>query len=368
MKLLFALPGLHQVRRGAEVAFESIAQEIALGGGHEVLLAGSGQVLEGRHYSFQHVDAVPRSHFEKWPKMPFLRSEFMYEDLSFALRLMLKSGLNDADLTMTCSYPYTNWALRRLRNMSGRIPHVFVTQNGDWAATKGRGEPKFFSCDGLICTNPLYYERNRMRWHATLIPNGVDTGRFHPGLAERERFGLPTDRPVILMVSALEAGKRVLEAMHAVSEVPDAFLLIAGDGVLREEVDKLADEILPGRFRRQTFSHVDMPSLYRSADLFLHTKIRESFGNVYVEALSSGVQIIAHDDEVTRWILEDHAIRVDTAVRGALSHAIADALKSPPIDVSAAVNFANARYRWDVIARKYLEFFLEVRALHERRS
>ena len=70
---------------------------------------------------------------------------------------------------------------------------------------------------------------------------------------------------------------------------------------------------------RKTFRHDQMPDLYRSADLFLHTKIRKSFGNVYVEALSCGTPIVAHDDEVTRWILGDHATLVDTETRSDLS-------------------------------------------------
>ena len=129
------------------------------------------------------------------------------------------------------------------------------------------------------------------------------------------------------MVSALEEGKRVLEAMRAMAEVPDAYLVVAGDGHLRDEVDKLAAEMLPGRFFRRTFSHDQMPDVYRSADLFLHTKIQESFGNVYVEALSCGIPIVAHDDEVTRWILGEHAVLVDTEFKEKLAEAIGSALR-----------------------------------------
>ena len=46
MHVLFALPGLHRVRRGAEVVFESVAQEIALGGEHQVTLVGSGRPID----------------------------------------------------------------------------------------------------------------------------------------------------------------------------------------------------------------------------------------------------------------------------------------------------------------------------------
>jgi glycosyltransferase involved in cell wall biosynthesis len=236
---------------------------------------------------------------------------------------------------------------------------VFVTQNGDWPAVERRGEARFFSCDGLICTNPLYYERNRARWHSSLIPNGVDPARFRPGPARRAELGLPTNGPLILMVSALEPGKRVIAAMRAVAAVPDAHLVIAGDGALRDEVDRVAADLLPGRFMRRTFGHEQMPDLYRSADLFLHTKIRESFGNVYVEALSCGTPIVAHDDEVTRWILGDHATLVDTTSEDALTCAIADALQAPGSS-SEASEWAHSRYSWDVVASKYVDFFTDV--------
>ena len=363
MRILFALPGLHRFGRGAEVVFESVAQKIALRREHQVTLVGSGEKRADRAYDFIHLPSVSRERFEHWPKFPFLRHEFMYEELSFAAALAGLPAVGQADVTMTCSYPYTNWALRRPR--AGKRPaHVFVTQNGDWPAFEQRAEARFFSCDGLICTNPLYYERNRERWHSALIPNGVDPSRFHPGPQRKAELGLPTDRPVILMVSALEPGKRVIEAMRAVADVPDAYLVIAGDGPQRDEVDRLAGERLPGRFMRGTFRHEQMPDLYRSSDLFLHTKIRESFGNVYVEALSCGAPIVAHDDEVTRWILGDHATLVDSTSESALAAAIADALRAPrgPRDAAA---WAHARYSWEVVAGKYVDFFSDVL---ERRS
>lgn len=361
MRIVFALPGLHRFSRGAEVVFESIAQQIALKGEHKVTLVGSGEDRSDRVYEFIHVPSVSRDRFENWPKVPFLRHEFMYEELTFATGLLRLPAVGEADVTMTCSYPYTSWALRRPRGGKRRPAHVFVTQNGDWPALKSGAEPRFFSCEGLICTNPIYYERNRERWNSTLIPNGVDPARFHPGPERKAELGLPTDRPVVLMVSALEPGKRVIEAMRAVADVPDAYLVIAGDGPLRAEVDRLAAEILPGRFLRSTFLHEQMPDLYRSADLFLHTKIRESFGNVYVEALSCGTPIVANDDEVTRWILGEHATLVDTEFKEKLAEAIGAALRGSKSDLAAS-KWARERYSWDVVASRYADFFEDVLA------
>src|SRR6266849_4071991 len=101
MRVLFALPGLHRVRRGAEVAFESIAQEIALRGEHDVTLIGAGAVIPDRAYCFKRVPAIPRQRFERWPMIPFLRNQFMYEDLTFATGLM-SANWRDVDVTVTC--------------------------------------------------------------------------------------------------------------------------------------------------------------------------------------------------------------------------------------------------------------------------
>ena len=55
MHILFALPGLYRVRRGAEIVFESIAQEIALEGEYDVTLVGSGREIPRRACRFKRI-------------------------------------------------------------------------------------------------------------------------------------------------------------------------------------------------------------------------------------------------------------------------------------------------------------------------
>ena len=359
MRVLFALAGLHRLSRGAEVALESVARELAAAG-DEVTVAGAGLARPDRGYRFRHLPAVSRRRFERWPRFPPLRTEYAWEELTFAAGLALAPWWRACDVTVTCGYPFTSWALRR-RLPGGRRPaHVFVTQNGDWPAFSREREYRLFSCEGLVCTNPVFFERNRARWRATLIPNGIDTAAFRPGPGEREAFGLPAGRPVVLMVSALIESKRVLEGLRAVARLPEAFLLVAGDGPLREAVDREAARLLPGRFRRDTFPHERMPALYRSADVFLHTTAGESFGNVYVEALASGLPVVAHDDEVTRWVLERHALLVDAGDEAALASALRRALAEGPAGREERAAFAAERYAWSAIAARYRGFLAEV--------
>ena len=232
MKILFALPGLHRVVRGAEVAFEEISRHIARSPGFEVTLIGSGPRRPHEPYRYIQSACIVRERFEKFPSIPYLRDHYGYEELSFAPGLLRAFSPAHFDVTVTCGYPYTNWILRsRRRNRWPR--HVFVTQNSDWMIRRQDWEFKHFGCDGLICTNPEYYQRHQDRWPSVLIPNGVDPRIFRPGPGDRQKFGLPEDKPVVLMVSALASFKRVLEGIRAVSLLKEAYLVVAGEGELR---------------------------------------------------------------------------------------------------------------------------------------
>jgi len=131
MRLLFALPGLHRVNRGAEVAFESVAAELARRPDCEVTLIGSGEPRPAQPYRFVRASCRSREHFERWPRIPVFRNHYVYEELTFIPGLWSAFHPDSFDATVTCSYPFVNWALRAKRR-GGRPLHVFVTQNGDW--------------------------------------------------------------------------------------------------------------------------------------------------------------------------------------------------------------------------------------------
>ena len=356
VRIAFALSGLHRVDRGAEVAFIAIASELARAG-NQVTLFGSGDVRPGAPYTFVHVPAVRRERFEGWPALPALRNETAWEEATFVAGLLAKYRPADFDVSVTCAYPFTNWALRRPAIGGGRPRHVFITQNGDWPAWSDSAEFRLFGCDGLVCTNPDYFERNRARYRSALIPNGVDLTRFRPGAAERKRFGLPERGPVVLMVSALIASKNVAEGVAAVAQIADANLVVAGDGSLRHDLNTLAGELLPGRYRQLTVPATDMPALYRSADAFMHLSTDESFGNVFVEAMASGLPIVAYDMPRTRWIVGDHAFFADS--REALPAALGAALDAPP-GAAAEMRERARTFGWPAIAALYNDFFSEL--------
>jgi glycosyltransferase involved in cell wall biosynthesis len=358
MRVLFALPGLHRYDRGAEIAFMSLANELA-NAGDAVTLIGSGVCHTSASYRFLRSPSISRVHFELLPSIPILRNEYAYEELTFVPGLLYRYRPTDYDVTLTCSYPFTNWMLRRPVLCGFRPPHVFVTENGDWPAYANGSEYRLFSCDGLVCTNPDFYERNKDRWRCSIIPNGVDIKRFHPGTAKRQEFGLPDSRLIVLMVSALIPTKRVDAGIEVVSRIPDAHLVVAGDGPLRQILDDKAARQLPGRFTRLSVTSERMPQLYQSADVFLHLSKEEAFGNVFLEAMACGLPIICHNTPRSRWILGNEGFLLDTEDLATVARQIELVRNPAPAKQTARLARA-ATFSWTKIGEMYRAFLRDV--------
>jgi glycosyltransferase involved in cell wall biosynthesis len=357
LRFLFALPGFHAEERGAEVALLAVADHLARSG-DDVTVIGTGPNRPAAAYAYRKIAAIGRRRLEWLPHFPPFRSETVWEDATFAFNLRRAYRPADFDVTVTCNFPFTHWVLRRSGGAAAAPLHLFVTQNGDWPAVSDGAEFRYFSCDGLVCTNPDYQQRNCERWRTTLIPNGIDPARFAGVKGDRPAFGLPENVPVVLMVSALIESKRVLDGMRAVALLDGVHLAVAGDGPLRGEVEALAAEILPGRFTRLTLPSDRMPALYRSVDAFLHMSLQESFGNVFVEAMAAGLPIVGHDSDRLRWIVGERETLCDTRDAEALTGAIGrgQAIGQGDPDPRAET------FAWSRIAARYRAFATELLA------
>ncbi len=360
LRVLFALPGLHRVARGAEAAFENIAIGLVREG-FDVTLIGTGPQIPDRPYRYLQGKIRTRETFLKWPRFPPFRSEYRWEELSFCPSLWKLYRPADYDFTVTCSYPFVNWLLRAKRRKQ-QNQHVYITENGDWAAQAGNREYRFFGCDALVCTNPEYFERNRKRWRSTLIPNGVDTQRFTPAPAKRSEFGLPDNAPVVCMVSALIPSKFPLDGIRAVAALPDVHLLLAGDGPLRAEADALGAELLGPRYHRLTVPMERMPDVYRCGNIFLHLSRDEAFGNIYIEAAACGLPVVAHRYPTTEWILGDNADLIDGSDAAALIDTLRRRLAEPPPGTlrDSRRDSIVQRFDWSVVCAQYATFFREI--------
>ncbi len=361
MRILFALPGLHRVHRGAEAAFEALAANLSALPDTDVTLIGAGTDSTDAPYHFLHAPLKDRERFRTWPSIPPFRSEYRYEECTFIPGLWKQYQPKEYDIAITCSYPFVQWALRMKGHRSQRPKQIFVTENGDWAARRTNAEYRLFDCDGLVCTNPEYYERHQKTWNCALIPNGIDTAIFRPGAETRAKFHLPPNVPIILMVSAMIPSKHPVEGIRAAARVPNAHLVIAGDGPLRPQCDQTGNELLGERYHPVSLPMADMPDLYRSADVLLHMSREEAFGNIYIEAAACGLPVVAHDYPTPRWILDDLGLFIDTSDEQLVAEKLLQAIASKPTrNAETAYQQIAQRFAWPVIADEYRRFFSDI--------
>jgi glycosyltransferase involved in cell wall biosynthesis len=129
-----------------------------------------------------------------------------------------------------------------------------------------------------------------------VVARGVDTRLFNPqhrSEALRTTWGAGPYTTVLLAVGRLAAEKnldmvlRAFEAMRAVRD--DVKLVIVGDGPLRESLQQRCPQaVFAGMQAQQALA-----TYYASADLFLFPSTTETFGNVTIEALASGLAVLA---------------------------------------------------------------------------
>lgn len=114
----------------------------------------------------------------------------------------------------------------------------------------------------------------------------------------RHNFGIRQDDVVIFTASRLHRDKghdTLIRAMKDVrNSVPNAVLIIAGDGPDRTNLEKLAtDEALSGFVRfLGPLERGSLPQMYQLSDLFVMTSRRENFGLVYIEANACGLTVV----------------------------------------------------------------------------
>jgi glycosyltransferase involved in cell wall biosynthesis len=146
------------------------------------------------------------------------------------------------------------------------------------------------------------------------MPNGVDTALFVPGDGGgvRERLGIGPDAVVAAFVATLDRAhhfKRLDVAIDALVRVGDeVHLVVAGGGELLEGFRaRAADAGVADRVHfLGTVPHAELPDVLRAADLFLlTTEPPESFGIVLIEAMASGLPVIATDYPGVRAVVDD---------------------------------------------------------------
>jgi D-inositol-3-phosphate glycosyltransferase len=209
-----------------------------------------------------------------------------------------------------------------------------------------------------------------------VIPLGVDLERFRPGDKESARVALGLkDERIVLFVGRLEPLKGIDILINAAalleSDVDCSVLIVGGDEASRSQLKRLQELARTrGIEQRVAFAgavdHERLPLYYNAADVCVVPSHYESFGLVAVEAMASGVPVVASrvgglagtvKDGETGYLIpwlcpEPFAERIELLLDN-------DPLR---LNLGEAAREAVGRYRWENVAGSILDLYHAVRA------
>ncbi|PJE73873.1 MAG: hypothetical protein COV01_03465 [Candidatus Taylorbacteria bacterium CG10_big_fil_rev_8_21_14_0_10_41_48] len=248
-------------------------------------------------------DSLPRSlHLNKYifPFFALIKSFTLHKEHRF-----------DAVWSMMANYAGFGALFFKLFHM--KVPFILTLQEGD----------------------PIEYIKKRVRWvypvfrmiftHADVIqaiskylaqfardmgaqvepivvPNGVDIAHFSETIAENEITNLKTSldkKPedvFIVTTSRLVVKNAVSDIVASLTYLPaHVKLLILGTGYEEKNLKAQVESL--GLLDRVSFlgyvSHVDMPKYLKVSDVFVRPSLSEGFGNSFIEAMASGLPVVA---------------------------------------------------------------------------
>ncbi|OGY11141.1 MAG: hypothetical protein A3D26_03230 [Candidatus Blackburnbacteria bacterium RIFCSPHIGHO2_02_FULL_44_20] len=187
------------------------------------------------------------------------------------------------------------------------------------------------------------------------IPNGVALEKFRTRKSLRSS---KSSEPTILCVAAFVSWKRLNLAIKAVSKLNKVSLLLVGRGDQEKELRELGDELLPGRFDVIALPYAEMPDVYHKGSVFTFPTVPwESFGIAMVEAMASGLPVVATDDPIRREIVGDAGLFVDPENTEVYAKALEKALKTKWGDKPRR---QAEKFSWDKIANQYDQLFRDL--------
>ena len=196
-----------------------------------------------------------------------------------------------------------------------------------------------------------------------VIPNGVDLDRFHPA----EKDDAP-ERLRLLTVGRLSVTKRVEMLIDAVEILHKTggklSFTIAGGGQLEQ---KLRDIVLQKDLRdvievTGRVDSEDMPQRYRRSDIFVSASMQEGMSNAMLEAMASGLPIVATRCEGVEELITDNGIVVEQPSAEAIAGAIRKLADDRVLCRQMAENARKQaeRFTWSGIAKEYLTLYERV--------
>jgi glycosyltransferase involved in cell wall biosynthesis len=297
----------------------------------------------------------------------YLFRNHAFAEISFCLNLTSPLRSYDPDIIINLNFSILTLFCKYYRYRY-KVPFIHAAQGG---FTYGEIKSARLKPDAFIALTPLardIVKAQAKNTNIAVIPNGVDIHLFStkeskppisdfiPSNADPD---LQLEPPLILSTSRLVREKRLDLLVKAVSQMDCGTLILIGKGAEKKNLVQLGQTILKNRIIfLDTVSQEKLAKLYRACDVFSLPSRNEAFGNVLVEAMASGLPVVATNDKGFRWILGRRGgICVDVTDAQSYAQALKIAYDR---DFGDGPVIEAQRFSWERVSSSYLELIIKV--------
>ena len=197
-----------------------------------------------------------------------------------------------------------------------------------------------------------------------MISNGVDTELFYPDKNKDSK----TNEVQLLFISRLMPQKGIdilIKACHILNKrgITNYKLTIVGEGHLKDLMFSLIDEYnLKEKINYLGWKDLEeLPEIYRRADVFILPSVMEGMSSVVLQAMASGLPIVASRVKGFEEVLEENVngLFAEYNNPGEFANAIEKLIESAELreKMSQKSLEKSKLFSWESIAKKYLEFY-----------
>ncbi len=185
---------------------------------------------------------------------------------------------------------------------------------------------------GRLLLEKLHVPKEKVK----VIVNGVDTEKFKPANKEAAKKKLGLNGRVVLTATRLVPWKGIdilIKSMPAVlKEIPDAHLMIAGEGIMYDRLRILAESLklnnnvkLLGRVPEDL-----MPLYMKACDVYALPSFFDTVPNILLEIMSSGKPTVVSDIDGLREVINDKtSIKIPVGDHEVIAEKLVEVLSSP---------------------------------------
>ena len=367
-KIFCVCTGLGITNRGIESffreSFDGLKQRIKP---RLMLFKGAGATSEDEHV----LSGISRnSWFARLLGATVRRNGYFVEQLSALPSLIRSIRVEKPDVVF---YSDSNLGFRlfRWRNQIG-VPFRLLFSNG------GPCHPPFDRTDFVHQVVPEFFDEALAAGEPPkkhfLVPYGIKA--VQPTLPDpslktelRLRLGIPPQQKMVLSVGwVAKPHKRMDYVIEELAKLPlpRPHLVMLGemDSGSMAIIDLATRLLGSNRFTARTVPYAEVGSYYQAADVFVLASLREGFGRVFLEALTHGLPVIAHDEPTIKYVVGDTGVFGNMQCPGVLSELLGRELKQKQNTHAAEARRKSVsdRFDWSVLAPQYEAMFHAVTA------